>query len=103
MEAILTSEKQRQQAREAIMAVIRGHWSPPSTQWADEVTDEILNLTYPNGQPMIGILDENQEIPEVKIEQFTNPIHPHLVGVDMQNFIEGMKFLCERGWRKTLE
>lgn len=98
--------KEYDRMREAV-ATLLFQWffahlsSPQAIQLAQEasrkVADEILRL------PGLRIEADDQSLPQTRIEQFTNPIHPHLVGEDKVNFDLGMEYLQKQGFVKVIE
>lgn len=60
------SEEQKQQVREAIASAIAVDYMQKKWQGQYNLADNILSLTYSNGQPMLGILDSEQEPSEIQ-------------------------------------
>ena len=59
-----------------------------------DLPDQIIS--YLKSQNVVRKVDRG--LPKVTIDQFNNPIHPHLAGMDMARFIDGMEYLSKQGY-----
>ncbi len=101
------SNDKREQVIEAIAKVLKDYW-----QWEQTVNHgsyimkptkhvkDILSLTYPSGQPMIGMLAEDQTLPTYSVK--TPKKKADRMAVADISFGYEMAQRDMAGWRKVL-
>jgi hypothetical protein len=92
----MTDEQRAKEAIGRVLLDVYG-WTEPDP--ADmEVTKSILSLTWPNGQPMVGVLDEDQSAPFARVD---DPEKPE-VGRWYDGYLAGQTDLKELGFKRVL-
>jgi len=69
-----------------------------------DCADKLLSLTYPNGKPMLAILDEEQKLPENPYAEMKE-LEPQRFyrNLEWTGYIRGQQDMKEAGWVKGVK